>query len=409
MKTNLDRIKNDIEQLSRFNATPGNGLARWSFTKEDRGAREYIKQQMESAGLKVYEDAAGTVVGRLEGKLKGAPVIMVGSHFDSVKNGGNFDGPAGVVAGLEIARVIKENNYTLRYPLEFVAMIEEEGTRFGGGLLGSRAMAGKVTKEELENFKDQEGISMAQAMRDFGFDPEKIHDAVRNPGTLKAFIELHVEQGPVLEKNKKDIGIVEYIVGIDLLEISVKGRPDHAGTTPMDMRIDALDAAASVISSISGFAKDAGEGTVTTVGILNLLPGAANIVPGEVVFTVDIRSKKSNCIKEVGQSIRNELDKVSRKKGVTYTMVKKLAAQPVKLDDKIISCLEENCDILGLSKQKILSGAGHDAMVMAGITDVGMVFVPSKNGRSHCPEEWTDYEDLQKGVEVVFRTIMDIG
>lgn len=409
MKTKLDRIKNDIEQISKFNATPGNGLTRWSFTKEDRGAREYIKDRMKDAGLKVYEDAAGTVVGRLDGELKDAPVVMVGSHFDSVKNGGNFDGPAGVVTGLEIARVIKENNIKVKYPIEFVAMIEEEGTRFGGGLFASRAMVGRVTKEEVETFKDRDGITIAQAMRDFGFDPDKISDAVRKPEDVKAFIELHVEQGPILENGKKDIGIVEYIVGINQFEIVVKGRPDHAGTTPMDMRVDALDAAAAVISKISSFAKDAKEGTVATVGMLNLLPGAANIVPGEVKFTVDIRSKNSDCIKLVGTRIKEELEKATQEKGTSYTMTKKLSVEPVKLDEKIIDRLNNNCDALGLTKEIMLSGAGHDAMVMAGITDVGMVFVPSKNGRSHCPDEWTDYEDLQKGIEVVYRTIMDIA
>lgn len=409
MKTNLDRIKNDIVELSKFNATPGCGLTRWSFTNEDRGARDYIKGQMEAAGLKVYEDAAGTIVGRLEGELKDAPAVMVGSHFDSVKNGGNFDGPAGVITGLEIARVIKENNVRVKYPIEFVAMIEEEGTRFGGGLFGSRAMAGKVTMEELETYKDKDGISMAEAMKDFGFDPCKIGEAIRRPEDVKAFIELHIEQGPILEKKKKDIGIVEYIVGINQFEITVKGRPDHAGTTPMNMRADALDAASCVISKISDFAKAAGEGTVATVGILNLLPGAANIVPGEVRFTVDIRSKKASCIKEVGDKIREELDNVCSLKGVSYKMVKKLTAEPVKLADKIIEALNKNCECSGFSKEPMLSGAGHDAMIMASITEVGMVFVPSRDGRSHCPEEWTDYEDLQKGVEVVLKTILDIA
>ncbi len=409
LKTKLIRIQNDIEQLSNFNATPGKGLTRMSFTEEDRGAREYIKEQMKTAGLEVYEDAAGTVIGRLEGQLKDAPAVMVGSHYDSVKNGGNFDGPAGVVTALETARVMKDKGLKPKYPVEFVAMIEEEGGRFGGGLFASRAMVGKVYRESLDSFKDSQGVSIAEAMMNFGFDPDKIQDAVRKPEDVKAFLELHIEQGPILESGNKDVGLVEYIVGICQVEVVVKGRPDHAGTTPMNMRADALDAASLVISKISTFAKGAGEGTVSTVGTLSLVPGAANIVPGEVKFTVDIRSKKSECIEEVKGKIEALLAEVAALKGVKYTLVEKLSVPPVKLAEDILSILNKNSDKLGFKKQSMLSGAGHDAMVMASITDVGLIFVPSKDGRSHCPEEWTDYIDLQKGIEVICETIIEIS
>lgn len=408
MRTKLNRIKRDIEELSKFNKTPGEGLTRMSFTEEDRKAREYIKEQMESLGLKIYEDAAGTVFGRLEGELEG-PVVMVGSHYDSVKNGGNFDGPAGVVTGLETARVMKENNLKPKYPIEFIAMIEEEGGRFGSGLFGSRAMVGNVSRDSLDQFTDEKGISIAQAMKDFGFDPDKIGEAKRNPEDIKAFIELHIEQGPILESGKKDVGIVEYIVGINQIELIVKGRPDHAGTTPMNMRANALDAASNVISRVSSFAKDAGEGTVATVGTLILKPGAANIVPGEVKFTVDIRSKKAECIKEVRDNIEKSIKEISNIEGVEYSIREMIYVSPTKLDDTIVDKLNKNSDKLGFKKELMLSGAGHDAMVIAGIADVGLVFVPSKDGRSHCPEEWTDYEDLQKGIELVCETIIEIS
>lgn len=409
MDTKLQRIQKDIETLAQFNATPGKGLTRFSFTMEDRLAREYIKGEMEMAGLKVFEDAAGTIVGRLEGKLENAPVVMVGSHYDSVKNGGNFDGPAGVVTAMEIARVLHEKNLKTNFPIEFIAMIEEEGGRFGGGLFASRAMVGKVTRDQLDSFKDQEGISTAQAMKDFGLDPDRIGEAVREPGSIKAFLELHIEQGPILETQGKDIGIVDYIVGIREFEVIIKGRPDHAGTTPMSMRADALDAAASVISKISGFAKEAAEGTVATVGRLQVLPGAANIVPGEVRFVVDIRSKNSSCIETVTERIKRDIEETGQMKGVQWQFIDKLDVPPVKLSDEIMDSLERNCKSLEFSKEIMLSGAGHDAMVMAAIADVGLVFVPSKDGRSHCPEEWTPYEDLQKGIEVVYRTICDLA
>ena len=288
-------------------------------------------------------------------------------------------------------------------------MIEEEGGRFGGGLFASRAMAGRVTRESLDAYKDRDGVSIAEAMTAFGFDPERIEEAARKPETVKAFLELHIEQGPILESGNQDIGIVEYIVGIFEAEITVKGRPDHAGTTPMDMRADALDAASQVISQISSFAKAAGEGTVATVGILSLLPGAANIVPGEVKFTIDIRSKQAECIAEVRRKIEESLAEAGAAKGVSYTVVEKLSVPPVKLAEDIVAVLNKHSDRLGFRKQTMLSGAGHDAMVMAAITDVGLVFVKSKGGRSHCPEEWTDYEDLQKGIEVICETIMEIS
>lgn len=409
MKTNLKRIQKDIENLSKFNATPDCGLTRFSFTKEDRLAREYIKEEMRKAGLYVYEDAVGTVVGRLEGKDKDASIIMVGSHYDSVKNGGNFDGPAGVSMALEIARTMKDNNVQVKYPIEFVALIEEEGGRFGSGLFGSRGMVGKLTRNELDQHKDVEGISIAEAMKNFGFDPDKIKEAIRKPERTKAFFELHIEQGPVLEHNVKDVGIVECIVGIRHLEVIVKGRPDHAGTTPMNMRRDALDVAAAVISQISNIAKKAEKDTVATVGVLEVLPGATNIVPGEVKFTIDIRSKDENSIDQVIKDIIDALKKEAKEKRICYTNTEKLRVSPVKLDEDIIKKFNKNCEKLGFSKVDMLSGAGHDAMMMAEITKVGLVFVPSKDGRSHCPEEWTEYKDLQKGIELVYHTILDVA
>lgn len=409
MKTYLSRIKKDIETLSKYNATPGNGLTRFSFTKEDGKARNYIKKEMEKAGLRIYEDAAGTIIGRFEGKNQKAPAIILGSHYDSVKNGGNFDGNAGVVAALEISRALRDNNIQLKHPVEFVGIVEEEGGRFGSGLFGSRAMAGKISKNELDILKDAEGITIAKAMSDFGLNPDNISQAARNPKDIKAFLELHIEQGPVLEHENKNIGIVEYIVGINQIEVSIEGRADHAGTTPMNMRKDALDTAAGLISQISGFTKSLGDGTVATVGTFLVYPGAANIVPGKVTFTVDVRSKEEESINKVIDFIKSGLEEAESKNDVICTITNKLNVSPVKLDDEIIRLNHRNCQALGFTYMNMLSGAGHDAMVMAELTKVGLVFVPSKNGRSHCPEEWTGYEDLQKGIELMYHTLLDLA
>lgn len=409
MKTNLDRIKRDLETLSKFNATPGQGLTRFSLTAEDRGARKYIKNELLKLGLNVYEDSAGSIFGRRSGTDDSLPAIMIGSHFDSVKNGGNFDGPAGIVMALEIMRTLEENNIRTKYPIEFVGMIEEEGGRFGSGVFGSRAMVGRVSIEQLHNNKDEYGISMAKALHDFGFNPEEIEKARRNPKDIKAFIELHIEQGPILEASHKDIGIVDFIVGINEFKVILRGRPDHAGTTPMHMRSDALSTASKVICKIEGYAREAREGTVATVGVLNIKPGAANIVPGEVIFTVDIRSKDSDCISKVKNNIVEALKNETDASGIELEIIEMLDVNPVKMSEGIIKSLEKNAQSNGFSYIKMLSGAGHDAMIMAAITDVGLVFVPSKDGRSHCPEEWTDYEDLQRGIEVIYNTILDKG
>jgi allantoate deiminase len=408
MFTQVERIKKDIEKLSEFNSTPGKGLTRFSFTKEDREAREYIKERMKEASLSVYEDPAGNIVGRRNG-ANNTPVVMIGSHFDSVKNGGNFDGVAGVVAGLEIARFLNEKNIKTKYSMEFIAMVEEEGGRFGGTLFGSRAMAGKVSKDELEHFRDKNGISVAEAMQKFGFDSANISKAYRDPKTLKAFFELHIEQGPLLEAEQKDVGIVNAIVGINWYEVEVIGRPDHAGTTPMNMRADALVLSSSVIQAVNSLAEESGEGAVATVGEMKVFPGATNIVPGNVLFTVDIRCQNANVIKDIARGINKILEEKCRNQGLSYKMVNKVSIPPVKLSEHLIRILTLKSKKMGLNYRQMVSGAGHDTMIMAKVTDAALVFVPSKNGRSHCPEEWTDYEQIQKGTELVLAAVLDIA
>jgi len=409
MFTSKERIKNDIEKLSKFNASPGEGLTRFSFSKEDRKAREYIKKKMKEVKLEVYEDAAGTIIGRRMGIDNHLPVVMIGSHFDSVKNGGNFDGPAGVITGLEIARILNKRNIKTKYPLEFIAMIEEEGARFGSGLFGSRSMVGKVSRDDLEKYCDENGITIAKAMRDFGFNPDNITKAKRDPKTIKAFFELHIEQGPVLETEHKDIGIVDTIVGIDQYNIEVTGISGHAGTTPMNMRNDALVLASDIVKQINLMAKKAGEGTVATVGNLKVYPGGANIIPKKVWFSVDVRSRDKNKIEAIAKEIDELLKHECKKQKAFYKMEKKISVDPVRLPRNISEVLKRKCEKLGFSYKEMISGAGHDAMILAGITEVGLVFVPSKNGKSHCPEEWTDYDQLQKGIEVVLEAVLVIA
>jgi len=406
LKTNIERIEKDIIELSKFNASPGNGLTRFSLTNEDREAREYLRKELKKLNLEIYEDAAGSLFGRRNSSDNSLPVIMIGSHFDSVRNGGNFDGPAGVIMALEIMRTLNENNITTKYPIEFVAMIEEEGGRFGSGVFGSRAMVGLVDYEQLQRNKDENGISMAKAFEDFGFDPKKIENAKRNKKDVKAFIELHIEQGPILETTKRDVGIVEFIVGITQLKVIINGRPDHAGTTPMNMRADALSIATKVISKINEYPLEENNGTVATVGVLNVEPNAANIIPGEVSFVIDIRSRDSKSIQNVKSKIISSLEKLSSAHNGTFEIIEMLNVNPVEMNLKIIDLFKKSAAKESFSYETMISGAGHDAMIMGALTDVGLIFVPSKNGRSHCPEEWTDYEDLQKGIELIYEAVV---
>ncbi len=310
MKANIHRIQDHIEAIGRYTASPGEGTTRLSYSEEDRLARAYIKQQMSQYGLAVREDAVGNIYGRLEGTLPGAPAVIVGSHFDSVPNGGSFDGPAGVVTGLEVAALFQEQQLVPAYPLEVIAMIEEEGSRFGGGVLGSRMIAGQVTAAQLAEMKDGNGISAAEAMAMLGFHAEKVADALRTAKDTKAFIELHIEQGPVLENAGEDVALVDTIVGMTEIRVTIEGKAGHAGTTPMPGRADALAAAVTVIHQLPDLALKERDDTVLTVGKLSVYPNGANVIPSRVVFTVDIRSKNNQTIQRILKDVHNLVDSV---------------------------------------------------------------------------------------------------
>lgn len=408
MKINLERVKRDIEELGKFNASPGNGVTRLAFSKEDKMARAYIREEMEKLGLQIWEDGYSNLFGRREGKNPDLGVIMIGSHFDTVKNGGLFDGVAGLVAALETLRVLEENNIANDHPIELVAMNDEEGVRFGAAVSNSRAMAGLISEEDLDKSRDEDGISLREAMVEFGIKPD-LEDAKRKKESLKAFIELHIEQGPVLEDEKKDLGLVEAIVGLDRYKVKITGKAGHAGTTPMDGRKDALILASKLILAIEEMAKDIGGGTVATVGELKTHPNAANVIPGYVEFTVDARSIDVKDTEELFRKLKDEADTIGKSSGLEVEVTKELHIPPVAMSEKIIDLMEEKVKELGHSYMRMNSGAGHDAMIMAGLTSSGLIFVPSKDGLSHHPDEWTDYEDLEKGIELMLGLVGEIS
>ena len=393
-KANKHRIENHIESLARFTSTPGHGTTRLSYSKEDAAARHYIKQEMNNLGLVVREDAVGNIYGRMEGALKNAPAVIIGSHFDSVPNG-------------EVVALFRDYGFEPQYPLEVIAMIEEEGSRFGGGVLGSRMIAGQITLVDLNEMKDNTGLSAAEAMEKMGFNAAEIGSAQRTGKDVKAFLELHIEQGPLLEAAAQDVGIVEMIVGMTEIRITVKGKSGHAGTTPMEGRADALAGAVSILKELPGMVLDEPDRPVLTVGKLNVLPNGANVIPNQVTFTVDIRSAHSDTIQRILQKIEQLVADV-KIPGISFSTEELLYAEPVEMSADIQTLLIENCEKLGLRYRKMVSGAGHDAMIFADFTETGLIFVPSKDGISHTAEDWTDYAQLQKGIEVAFETIVQL-
>lgn len=400
-----ERIERHIDSLSEFTATPGKGTTRLTYSKEDLQARQYIKETMKEYGLQVREDGFGNIFGKLDGSIKDAPSVLIGSHFDSVPNGGSYDGPAGVVAALEVAALFSKNQLTPKYPLEVIALVEEEGSRFGGGLMGSRGIVGTLSEEDFFNLRDKDGISTVEAMTQIGLDPTL--PKVRDSKTLKAFLELHIEQGPILEEQNIPIGVVEAIVGLTQLEVTVTGQAGHAGTTPMDKRSDALVTAARIIGQLPELAIGKGEGTVITTGRLQVFPNGANVIPDKTVFSVDIRSGKEENVLQVIEDVKKLVDSYNGN-GILTSIEQQLYIQPKKMNQDIITLLKEKSSDFNIPSCSINSGAGHDAMVFSDFTDVGMLFIPSKDGLSHCPEEWSDSLHIANAVQILFETVKQL-
>ena len=390
------RIARDLEHLKQYTATPGNGCTRLPFTKEARDAVNYLKELMTEAGLEVTEDAAGNVIGTLKGEDPDAPCVMMGSHYDSVVNGGDYDGIAGVICAIEVARILKEEGFVPKRNFVVVGFCDEEGMRFGTGYFGSGAMLGHRDVEYTKKFADTDGVTIYDAMKGYGLDPEKIGEAAWKEGSIGQFLEAHIEQGPVLDAEGTELGLVEGIVGIQRYMVTVHGRADHAGTTPMDMRMDAVDAATKVISKIADWAREKADGTVSTVGYINTVPGGMNIVAEKVEFMVDIRSMNNDNINDITNRIRKALDKEVAEYGGSYEMDNKLTITPVHLSSEMLDFMEADCKERGYTYRRMPSGAGHDSLEIGQSIPTVMIFTPSKEGRSHCPVEFTKYSEFAK-------------
>lgn len=404
MTINADRLWNNIHKLGEIGRTAEGGITRLSFTETEKEAKETVKGFMAEAGLKVWEDEMGNLYGRREGRNPELPAILIGSHIDSVFNGGIFDGPAGVLTGIEVLHSLNDQNVQSAHPVEVVAFTDEEGARFSSGMLGSKAITGTITDEDLYGSRDADGLTVADAMKLAGFDEKLVHQAKRNPADIKCYLELHIEQGKVLEKENLPVGIVTGIVGVSWLKVTLEGEAGHAGTTPMNFRKDPLTAAASIID----FAEKLGKReipSVITVGRIQAFPGGINIIPGKVEFTFDIRDLSDDKIDSLTAQLKEFIASTCEERGISFK-VEELHKLPAALCSPAIKAeFAESLKGLSIQPFELPSGAGHDAMIVSEIADMGMIFVRSKDGISHNPKEWSEKEDLAAGAEVMYETV----
>ncbi|MGI6603563.1 MAG: Zn-dependent hydrolase [Firmicutes bacterium] len=399
MRINSDRLREHLTQLGMIGCTPSGGVSRASFSAADRQAREYVTELMKKAGCQVYTDPVGNLIGRVEGS-RGGPAIVMGSHIDTVPDGGQFDGALGVMAAIEVMQTLRDNNVSLDHPVEVIAFADEEGS-YLTGTFGSRAMLGSISADDWNKVVSEDGTTLEQLLVSAGLAPRNLE--VRDPSTVKCYLELHVEQGGVLDAKGYSIGVVEGIVGISRYLFTFKGKANHAGTTPMDMRQDALLAACQIILAVPELVKQEGD-MVGTVGMLEVKPGAANVVPGEVEFVVELRALEKKKVERVLQILRQKAEGL-----MDYTFEVRMDKDPAWLTPWVKDIIEQVATERGYSNLRIASGAGHDAMSFAYKNiPTGMIFVPSKDGISHAPDEWTDWEDCGKGAQVLLDTLLKV-
>jgi N-carbamoyl-L-amino-acid hydrolase len=398
---NEQRIEQRIKELSRFGKDSLGRGYRVAYTKGDIEARAWFIGLMKEAGLQVRVDEAGNIIGRREGTVAGLKPIAFGSHIDMVPDGGNYDGCVGSIGGLEVMELLKAKGMNTRHPLELIIFSNEEG-----GTIGSMAMAGSLTAAGLKEIS-QSGMTMAEGTRVIGGDPEQIQKAVRNKGDLTAYLELHIEQGGILDKEKINIGVVEGIVGIIHWEVTVEGFANHAGTTPMDMRRDALLAASKLVVAVNEVVTSVDGRQVGTIGKLSVQPGAYNVIPGKVTMGIEIRDLSYDNIWQLFREIEKRAAAIASSSGVKISFRKEPnEARPAMADKALQSLIVRSSEKLKYSHRFLQSGAGHDAQEMAHIAPVAMIFIPSIGGISHSPKEFSTPVDMARGAQVLLETVL---
>jgi N-carbamoyl-L-amino-acid hydrolase len=403
VRVNGTRLNANLQALAEFGKNPQGGVSRLAYSEADARGREYVMGLMRAAKLDVSIDAAGNIIGRRressETKLR---PILFGSHIDSVPEGGNYDGDVGSLGAIEVAQTLAENNITTRHPLEVVIFQNEEG-----GLVGSAAMSGMLKETELD-LVSRSGKTIREGIKFIGGDPTKIASVRRQPTSIAAYLELHIEQGGILDAEKIDIGIVEGIVGINWWDVTIEGFANHAGTTPMNNRQDALLAAAKFVEAVNRVVTSVPGRQVGTVGRIQALPGAPNVIPGKVVLSLELRDLDAVKILTLYQRIRAEADQIAKTSKVTFDFKEINVNIPAPTHAGIRRLIAESAKELGLTTKVMPSGAGHDAQDMARLGPVGMIFIPSVGGISHSPKEFSRPKDIENGANVLLGTLLKL-
>ena len=397
-----ERILQRCDALARHSELPG-GLTRVFLSPESRAASELVLGWMREAGMQAGLDAIGNVRGRYEGARPGLPCLMLGSHLDTVRDAGRYDGMLGVISAIECVDFLNSQEKKLPFALEVIGFGDEEGVRFGTTLLGSRAVAGTFNGETL-NIVDAKGISMEQALHDFGLEPKNIPQVAKKKGEVLAYAELHIEQGPVLEAEGLPVGVVTAINGFSRLRVTLSGAAGHAGTVPMGLRRDALVAAAECISAVERIAKTYAD-VVGTVGRIEASPGAINVIPGKVVFTVDVRAPKDELRFSCVFSLQEEMKAVCKNRKIDIAVENLQEFGVTQCAEWLMAQMDRAVAAEGLRVRRLPSGAGHDGMAMRAIADIAMLFVRCKGGISHNPAESISAQDAAAGASVLYRFI----
>ena len=401
-RVNGARLIEHINALAEFGKNTQGGVSRVAYTEADRQGRDYVMGLMRAAKLDVSVDAAGNIIGRRAGSDKSLKPLLFGSHIDSVPEGGNYDGVVGSLGAIEVAQTLAENHVTTRHPLEVVIFQNEEG-----GLIGSRAMDGELTERELD-LVSRSGKTIREGIRFLGGDPTKLAGVKRDKGSIAAYLELHIEQGGILDNEKIDIGVVEGIVGINWWDVTIEGFANHAGTTPMNNRQDALLAAARFIEAVNRIVTRIPGRQVGTVGRIQALPGAPNVIPGKVILSLELRDLDAAKIQMLYQKVRAEADQIAKSNRVTFDFKEINVNIPAPTDPRIRVLIDQSAKDLGLTTKQMPSGAGHDAQDMARLAPVGMIFIPSVGGVSHSPREFTRPKDIENGANVLLQTLLKV-
>ena len=407
---NSKRFEANFNAISEFGALKGGGLTRLAFSKEDLEARKFLINLIEKNGFKLKIDNVGNIYAIYDdGCEADAKPVCVGSHIDSVPNGGFYDGTLGVMAGLEALTAIKEAGIKLKRPLWLINFSCEESSRFKTATIGSKIISGKLSQQRLHELKDEDSISLFEAMSAAGFKPQNLDEAILKENSLYAYLELHIEQGPVLERSAISVGVVSGIAAPIRFEIAIHGKADHSGATPMNMRSDALLAASHIIIAANKFAKNK-KTAVATVGYVHAKPGVLNVVPGEARLGVDLRDIDKASLEELKLELRNFVDELSRELKFSYEIRELSSDEPVKLSEHAINLLEDEAKKLGIKTLTLPSGAGHDAMNLTKLaSSVGMLFIPCVDGISHNIAEAINFKDAVAATKILTNALIRLS